>query len=165
MLYQGSCSIWLSQSALCNVVCPMYDLRICQVAVETVARKRKVTAATVSGSAVPCPLVGPPPAAHAIFLPVRRGLLYSPIVMRAVRNVLSSYAEKVRVAVHPSHFITPSCGFIAVECFEQQGRHSVPLVISIRRRESTKSIPPTLQSIPPLPLSRAQRSQLWRDPA
>ncbi|CAN0375641.1 unnamed protein product, partial [Ectocarpus fasciculatus] len=68
-----------------------------QAAIETVARKRKAAAASSAaapGTTMPCPLVGPPPPAHATFLPVRRSLLYSPVVMSAVRIVLSSYADK-----------------------------------------------------------------------
>ncbi|CAN0555648.1 unnamed protein product, partial [Ectocarpus sp. 12 AP-2014] len=68
-----------------------------QAAVETVARKRKAAAASSAaapGTTLPCPLVGPPPPAHTTFLPVRRGLLYSPVVMSTVRIVLSSYADK-----------------------------------------------------------------------
>lgn len=72
-----------------------------QAAVETVARKRKASSSSSSssrppaGTKAPLPLVGPPPPAHPVFLPVRQGLLYSPVVMRAVRVVLSNYAGKV----------------------------------------------------------------------
>lgn len=67
---------------------------------ETVARKRKASSTpplSSPGTAEPCPLVGPPPPAHATFLPVRQGLLYSPVTMRAIRVVLSNYAEKVKI--------------------------------------------------------------------
>lgn len=77
---------------------------------ENVARKRKAslmggtangvgrsgTRAAEVGALKPHPLVGAPPATHAAFVPVRRGLLYSPVVMRAVRVILYNYAEKVR---------------------------------------------------------------------
>lgn len=76
-----------------------------QAAVETVARKRKVSSSPSSsssgpwsgagGTEAPLPLVGPPPPAHPTFLPVRLGLLYSPVIMTAVRVVLSNYAGKV----------------------------------------------------------------------
>ncbi|CAM9192647.1 unnamed protein product [Ascophyllum nodosum] len=63
-----------------------------QAAVETIARKRKSRS---SSSCTPLPLVGTPPPAHAKFLPVRQGLLYSPVIVRAVRSVLRNYASKV----------------------------------------------------------------------
>lgn len=79
-----------------------------QAAVETVARKRKASSSSSSSSSsspsrpsagaeapLPLSLVGPPPPAHPTFLPVRLGLLYSPVMMRAVRVVLSNYAGKV----------------------------------------------------------------------
>ena len=77
-----------------------------QAAVETVARKRKISSSPSSSSSsgpwsgageteAPLPLVGPPPPAHPTFLPVRLGLLYSPVIMTAVRVVLSNYAGKV----------------------------------------------------------------------
>lgn len=74
-----------------------------QAAVETVARKRKASSSSSSasgsrskGTVLPRPLVGPPPVAHSAFLKVRAGLLYSPVVMKSIRAILTNYAEKVK---------------------------------------------------------------------